>query len=64
MRTPTATKSEPTLAERLQAASDKGLLTTYAALTHRMHDARDDRDLRARRNAVEAEVLRRMGGAR
>ena len=50
----------------LSETSDQGLLQTYAALTHRMHAARDagcgaqELEARDQRNAVEAEILRRM----
>lgn len=57
------------LERTLQVTADEGLLRTFAALTHRMHAARrgDSRhaDLREQRDAVQAEILRRMaGGAR
>ena len=51
----------------LRETSDEGLLKTFAALTHRLHVA--DRkpehlalaaDLRAQRDIVQAEILRRM----
>lgn len=66
--------TEPTAEEVLAATSDGGLLRTYAALTHRIHNAEkwrsgdgvppDARGLRAQRDAVEGEILRRMGGTR
>jgi hypothetical protein len=43
--------------------SPQALLTTHAALTHRIHASEDDElsaDLRAQRDIVEAELLRRM----
>lgn len=51
----------------LRRTSDEGLLKTFAALTHRLHVA--DRnpetvllalDLRAQRDRVQDEILRRM----
>lgn len=48
----------------LPRTSDEGLLTTFAALTHQMHAAtslRTKRDLRAQRDRVKTEILRRMG---
>lgn len=60
-------------AERLRATSTQALLRTFAALTHRLHAARANlttparitayQDLRAQRDLVEAEVLRRTGDA-
>lgn len=66
-----APQSEPTEAEQqLAATSDEGLLTAYAALTHQMDQLRTARDrtniddrraaVRAQRDLVSAEVLRRM----
>lgn len=66
------------LAEGLEAAqvlremSTDGLLTSYAALTHRIHAAKDapvtcgragdwEDDLRAQRDLIRAEILRRTG---
>jgi len=47
----------------LAGASPEALLRTFAALTHQLHDAagRYERDLRAQRDKVQAELLRRMG---
>lgn len=68
--------TDPTVQEVLEATSGEGLLRAYAALTHQIHAAehpaprltiiQSDRlaDLRVQRDAVEAEVLRRMGGTR
>lgn len=50
----------------LKQSSSENLLKTFAALTHRMHAARDKKDpflennLRVSRNLVEDEILRRM----
>jgi hypothetical protein len=44
-------------ARALRAASSEGLLRTYASLTHRMHAGEE---ARGKRDAVEAEILRRM----
>lgn len=65
-------------AEALAATSNEDLLRTFAQLTHRIHEvaprlrSRDDRmagaavgathSLRAQRDLIEAELLRRMGG--
>lgn len=52
------------LAARMARTSDVGLLKVFAALTHRLHAARETRvviSLRARRDIVEAEILKRMG---
>lgn len=72
--------TEPTAEEVLAATSGPALLRTYAALTHRIHEAeartRSLSDqmagaavgavstLRQQRDLVEAEVLRRMGETR
>lgn len=57
---------------RLRATTNEGLLTAYAALTHRIHECRGDwhpmlarcsgpcTDLRAQRDLVHAEIIRRM----
>lgn len=51
---------------KLRSTSDVGLLKTFAALTHRLHANRKNRDdrldiqVRAQRDRVEAEILRRM----
>jgi hypothetical protein len=49
----------------LLAASDELLLTTFAALTHRLSHPtpREDR-IRAERDLLHAEILRRMGDPR
>lgn len=47
------------LGAQIAATSNKGLLTTFAALTHQMTGS-DSADLRTQRNTVEAEILRRM----
>jgi len=48
----------------LRRARDEVLLKTFAALTHRLHvaDKNPERaaDLRAQRDRVETEILRRM----
>jgi hypothetical protein len=58
---------EVEVAEALRRTSNEGLLKTFAALTHRLHAA--DRkaehaalalDIRAQRDRVEQEILRRM----
>lgn len=51
------------LVEKLRATSPEGLLRTFAALTHQMHDAEDDTDLRTQRAYVELELLHRMARA-
>ena len=54
------------IAEKLRTTSDEALLRTFASLTHRMHvarlknDAVKELELRAQRNIVEGEILRRM----
>lgn len=54
------------LTARLERASNVSLLTTFAALTHRLHAAdrknraEKSRDLRVQRDIVEEEILRRM----
>lgn len=51
-------------AARLAATSDEGLLATFAALTHQIHvtaSAEGAAVVRAQRDLVQAEVLRRMG---
>lgn len=58
----------------IHAARPGDLLTAYASLTHQLHSARQNltqperltayRSLRAQRDTVQAEILRRMGGAR
>lgn len=54
------TEAQPdALQVQLTATSNKGLLTTFAALTHQMTGS-DSTDLRTQRDAVEAELLRRM----
>ena len=59
-------------AHALAATSTEGLLTTFAALTHRMDEAdrlkniigtRPLADLRTQRDAVRDEILRRTGDA-
>lgn len=50
------------LSAQIAATSNKGLLTTFAALTHQMTGS-DSADLRTQRDAVEAELLRRMTAA-
>lgn len=58
--------------ETLAAASPEALLKTFASLTHQIHAAgkvrRPEHDasprLRAQRDMVKAEILRRMGGTR
>ena len=47
-------------AKVLNITSNEALLRTFAALTHRMHAAPKSEDLRAQRNLVEKEILRRM----
>lgn len=52
-------------AKVLHRTSDEGLLKTFASLTHRLHVADRQRavsahDIRAQRNRVEEEILRRM----
>lgn len=62
--------------QALAATSNEGLLRAFAALTHRMHEKRNEpltltmrpgrttlTDLREQRDLVEAEVLRRMSTA-
>lgn len=67
----TTTEAQQTLA----ATSDEGLLTAFASLTHRLDRigerpwSASDQDrtaaaTRAQRDLVQAEILRRMGGAR
>jgi hypothetical protein len=52
----------------LSGYSDDALLTAYAALVHRIHAAEEPfgaalaDDLRAQRDQVRLEALRRMGG--
>lgn len=58
--------------EVLHTTSGETLLRTYASLTHRIHDhqekplsnvlhqQREGNDLRAQRDVLEAEILRRM----
>lgn len=52
--------------KKLQATSDEGLLTTFAALTHRIHAATRKKDtvkeleVRAQRDRVRDEILARM----
>jgi hypothetical protein len=62
----------------LSAAAPEALLTAIEILTHRVHEAttttranadaswavQTERDLRAQRDLVRGEILRRMGGAR
>lgn len=56
-------------ASALRATSTDGLLTSFAALTHRMHEydlnLRSDREahanFRAQRDLIRAEILRRTG---
>lgn len=62
----------------LSAADPEALLTAIEILTHRVHEAtattranagasgavQTERDLRAQRDLVRGEILRRMGGAR
>jgi hypothetical protein len=53
------------IANRLHAASDEGLLKTFAILTHRLHVADRERTaaaplLREQRGYVETEILERM----
>lgn len=64
---------DPTLVAMLAASDGAALLRTFAALTHRMERARqrDNRagdsteaSLRAQRDLVQAEILRRMGETR
>lgn len=55
---------------RLRATTDQGLLDTFAALTHRIHECKGSvvagrcdgpcTDQRAQRDLVAAEMLRRM----
>lgn len=40
--------------------SDEALLKAFASLTHQMHEGSREFDLRARRDLVQAEILRRM----
>lgn len=50
----------------LRSASGKGLLDTFAALTHRMHATEtysEENTYREQRDLVQAEILRRMDGA-
>jgi hypothetical protein len=51
----------------LRATSTDALLDTFAALTHRMHQAQTGREnehtLRAQRDLIRAEILRRTGDA-
>lgn len=44
---------------QIQEASDEGLLRTFAALTHSIHVS-DEPEYRAKRDIIEAEILRRM----
>jgi S-adenosylmethionine:diacylglycerol 3-amino-3-carboxypropyl transferase len=49
--------------EVLSHTSNEALLRTFAALTHRLHGVEGlmmERDLRAQRDMVQAEILRRM----
>lgn len=52
--------------DALRVTSDEGLLSAFARLTHRIHQAtrqRDkdlEQDLRAQRDLVKGEILRRM----
>lgn len=66
------TSEKPSTEQVLAATSSEGLLTTYAALTHRISAVQTDRmdpaarrealrTLRAQRDLVAAEILRRMG---
>jgi hypothetical protein len=48
------------VAEVLSRTSNEALLRTFAALTHRLHET-NSLDVRAQRDIVEAEILRRMG---
>jgi len=49
------------VAEVLSQTSNEGLLRTFAALTHRLHETHS-LDVRAQRDIVQAEILRRMHG--
>jgi mannose/fructose-specific phosphotransferase system component IIA len=54
---------EEVVQSMLTGMSGPMLLKSYAALTHRMHAARDsfeENELRVQRNTVEDEILRRM----
>jgi hypothetical protein len=62
--TANARNVSPNLVEQhLRRASTAGLLRATFALTHRMHEAERDADLREQRGLLEAEILRRAGGA-
>lgn len=59
------------VAKALAAATPETLLTTFAALTHRLHasansgelhfDAKAHDQIRLQRDQVQAEIIRRMG---
>lgn len=54
------------LVDVLRASSDGALLSTFASLTHQIHEAETDQEAagrRAKRDIVQGEILRRMGGA-
>lgn len=64
MATATKPLGKPIVAT-LAEQKDTTLLKAYASLTHRLHGTADGADsLRRQRDLVEAEILRRMGGAR
>lgn len=54
-------------ASALRTTSTDGLLTSFAALTHRIHAAEQERrpiaerDFRAQRDLIRAEILHRTG---
>ena len=61
------------LAETLRSTSTESLLTTFAALTHRIHEAQRapitrgqtgdwEDDLQTQRDLIQAEILRRCAG--
>lgn len=51
------------IADMLRATRPKKLLDAYASLTHRMHGRPEATGERDQRDLVEAEILRRIGGA-
>lgn len=67
MTEPAPEITDPRDRSTLRAASGDTLLRTYAALTHQMHAGRRDQSLthlavlRAKRDIVAVEILRRMG---
>jgi len=65
MNTQTATRQVVTDAESaVTAARDTDLLVAFASLTHQMDRATAPESVRAQRDLVQAEILRRMGEGR